>query len=78
MKTRLKSPGLYSIGWIAALPIERAAATALLHDRHDVPEGFHQHRSDANPYTWGRIGEHNVVIASLSAGVYGLASARLS
>ncbi|KAG6979752.1 Vegetative incompatibility protein HET-E-1 [Fusarium oxysporum f. sp. conglutinans] len=75
MKTRLKSPGLYSIGWIAALPIERAAATALLHDRHDVPEGFHQHRSDANSYTWGRIGEHNVVIASLSAGVYGLPSA---
>ncbi|KAI3584116.1 hypothetical protein IWW34DRAFT_649644 [Fusarium oxysporum f. sp. albedinis] len=75
MKTRLKSPGLYSIGWIAALPIERAAATALLHDRHDVPEGFHQHRSDANSYTWGRIGEHNVVIVSLSAGVYGLPSA---
>ncbi|KAG7412793.1 Vegetative incompatibility protein HET-E-1 [Fusarium oxysporum f. sp. rapae] len=74
MRHRLKSPDLYTIGWIAALPIERAAATALLDERHDVPEGFHQHRSDANSYTWGRIGEHNIVIASLPAGVYGTTS----
>ncbi|RKK30991.1 Vegetative incompatibility protein HET-E-1 [Fusarium oxysporum f. sp. cepae] len=75
MRTKLKSPDLYAIGWIAALPIERAAATALLHDRHDAPEGFDQHLSDTNSYTWGRIGEHNVVIASLPAGVYGTISA---
>ncbi|ESU15446.1 hypothetical protein FGSG_13473 [Fusarium graminearum PH-1] len=75
MKTRLKSPDLYTIAWIAALSIERAAATALLHDRHDAPEGFHQHASDTNVYTWGRVGEHNIVIASLPAGVYGLTSA---
>ncbi|KAJ3469863.1 hypothetical protein MRS44_003928 [Fusarium solani] len=75
MRTRLKSPDLYTVGWIAALPIERAAATALLHDRHDEPEGFDQHRSDENSYTWGRIGQHNVVIASLPAGVYGIAAA---
>ncbi|KAH7196255.1 nucleoside phosphorylase domain-containing protein [Fusarium oxysporum] len=75
MRTRLKSPDLYTIGWIAALPMERAAVTALLHDRHDAPEGFKQHQSDANSYTWGRIGEHNIVIASLSAGVYGVPSA---
>ncbi|KAF4946236.1 hypothetical protein FGADI_11338 [Fusarium gaditjirri] len=75
MKTRLKSPDLYTIGWIAALPIERAAATALLHDRHDVPHGFDQPRSDTNSYTWGRIGEHNVVIASLPAGDYDTTSA---
>lgn len=75
MRTRLKSPDLYAIGWIAALPIERAAATALLHDRHDVPEGFGQHQSDTNSYTWGRIGEHNIVIASLPVGVYGTTAA---
>ncbi|PNP59224.1 hypothetical protein FNYG_14995 [Fusarium nygamai] len=75
MKTRLGSPDLYTTAWIAALPIERAAATALLHDRHDAPEDFHQHRSDANSYTWGRIGEHYIVIASLPAGVYGTTSA---
>jgi hypothetical protein len=51
MKTRLKSPELYTIRWIAALPIERAAVTVLLYDRHDVPEGFKQYQSDANLYT---------------------------
>ncbi|KAF5696934.1 hypothetical protein FMUND_15551 [Fusarium mundagurra] len=75
MRNRLKSPDLDTIGWIAALPMERAAVTALLHDRHDAPEGFKQHQSDANSYTWGRIGEHNIVIASLSAGLYGVPSA---
>lgn len=71
MGTCLKSPELYTVGWIAALSIERAAATALLHERHDTPEGFHQSESDTNAYTWGRVGKHNVVIASLPAGVYG-------
>lgn len=68
-------PELYAIGWIAALPIERAAATALLDDRHEAPADFEQHPSDTNSYTWGRIGEHNVVIASLPAGVYGTTAA---
>ncbi|KAH7140533.1 hypothetical protein B0J13DRAFT_527257 [Dactylonectria estremocensis] len=75
MATRLDSPELYTIGWIAALPIERAAATALLDDRHDTPKRFHQPRSDPNSYTWGRVGHHNIVIASLPAGVYGTTSA---
>ena len=75
MMTILGSPDFYTIGWIAALPIERAAATALLDDRHGTPEGFEQHPSDTNSYTWGQIGEHNIVIASLPAGVYGLTSA---
>ncbi|KAI7759189.1 hypothetical protein LZL87_013707 [Fusarium oxysporum] len=75
MRGRLKSPDLHTIGWIAALPMERAAVTALLHDRHGAPEDFKQHQSDAKSYTWGRIGEHNIVIASLSAGVYGTSSA---
>ncbi|RKK90937.1 hypothetical protein BFJ68_g16337 [Fusarium oxysporum] len=75
MKTRLESPDLYTIGWITALPIELAAATALLDEHHVAPEGFEQRPSDTNSYTWGRIGEHNVVIASLPAGVYGITSA---
>ncbi|KAM0540218.1 hypothetical protein ACHAO7_011403 [Fusarium culmorum] len=49
-------------------------ATALLHDRHNASHGFDQHQSDTNSYTWGRIGEHNVVIALLPAGVYGTTS----
>ncbi|EGU73972.1 hypothetical protein FOXB_15517, partial [Fusarium oxysporum f. sp. conglutinans Fo5176] len=74
LRMQLDSHELYSIGWISALPIERAAATALLNERHDEPEGFVQHQSDANSYTWGRIGKHNIVIASLPAGVYGITS----
>src|SRR4029450_6061659 len=75
MKTRLESPNLYTIGWIAALPIELAAATALLDEHHVAPEGFEQRPSDPNSYTWGRIGEHTVVTPSLPAGVYGITSA---
>lgn len=71
----LSSSDMYTIGWIAALPIERAAATALLDHRHEPPTAFEQHESDTNSYTWGSMGNHNVVIASLPAGVYGTTSA---
>ncbi|KAJ5772187.1 hypothetical protein N7520_002716 [Penicillium odoratum] len=71
----LDNSDLYTVGWIAALPIERAAATAMLDDRHNTPCDFIQHPSDTNSYTWGKMGEHNVVIASLPAGLYGIASA---
>lgn len=69
------SPDLYTVGWIAALPIERAATTAMLDERHDKPCSFVQHHADTNSYTWSKIGEHNVVIASLPAGLYGTTSA---
>ncbi|KAE8153045.1 ankyrin repeat-containing domain protein [Aspergillus avenaceus] len=71
----LDSPDLYTVGWITALPIERAAATELLDERHDKPCGFVQHKTDTNFYTWGRMGDHNVVFASLPAGLQGTASA---
>ena len=62
----------YSVGWIAALPHERAAAIVVLDERHDRPKDFAKNPSDQNSYSWGRIGEHNVVIASLPAGEYGV------
>ncbi|RLL95993.1 hypothetical protein CFD26_106093 [Aspergillus turcosus] len=71
----LESPDLYTVGWIAALPIELAAATAMLDEEHEQPCNFIQSHQDTNIYTWGRIGEHNVVITSLAAGVYGTTSA---
>ncbi|KAI0965301.1 Pfs, NACHT and ankyrin domain protein [Xylaria arbuscula] len=74
-RTALGSPDLYTVGWITALHIERAAATAMLDERHDEPHGFSQHASDMNSYTWGRMGKHNIVIASLAAGLYGTISA---
>ncbi|KAF4336691.1 hypothetical protein FBEOM_9436 [Fusarium beomiforme] len=75
MAPRLESPELYTIAWIATLPIGRAAATALLHEEHDEPDGFIRHDRDNNSYSWGRLGQHNIVIASLQAGVYGITSA---
>ncbi|KAJ4167471.1 hypothetical protein NW754_011286 [Fusarium falciforme] len=77
-RKRLSSPALYAIAWVAALPIERAAAAALLDARHDEPDGFDQHANDANAYDWGEIGQRNVVIASLPVGVYGTTSAAIT
>ncbi|KAJ6041251.1 Pfs NACHT and Ankyrin domain protein, partial [Penicillium canescens] len=71
----LNSPDSYTVGWIAALFIERAAAVAMLEEKHVEPTGFARHPNDKNVYTWGRMGEHNIVIASLAAGVYGTTSA---
>lgn len=71
----LDSPDSYAIAWIAALPIERAAAEAMLDEEHAPPTGFNRHETDTNVYTWGRVGEHNIVIASLASGVYGTTSA---
>ena len=65
----------YLIGIITALPIERAAVTAMLDERHPAPADFVQHLQDSNSYTWGSIGSYNVVMASLSTGVYGTTSA---
>ncbi|PGG97105.1 hypothetical protein GX51_07506, partial [Blastomyces parvus] len=62
---------LYTVGWVAPLPFERAAATAMLDETHDEPLGFERPHTDANSYTWGRIGDHNVVITSGPAGKYG-------
>ncbi|KAF5984143.1 hypothetical protein FBULB1_3438 [Fusarium bulbicola] len=74
-KKRLDSPSFYTIGWIAALAIEQAAARALLDEEHSEPNNFHPSPSDTNNYIWGRVAQHNVVIASLPAGVYGTTSA---
>jgi nucleoside phosphorylase len=66
---------LYTVGWIAALAKELAAALAMLDERHGRPDDFEKPSSDKNSYHWGRIGDHNIVIASLAAGVYGTTSA---
>lgn len=68
----------YKIGWVAALPIDRAAAIAMLHERFEAPEDFEQHPFDTNSYIWGQIDRHNVVIASLPAGVPGTRSAAVT
>ncbi|RHZ58035.1 hypothetical protein CDV55_101617 [Aspergillus turcosus] len=55
----------YTVGWICALPIEMAAAKAMLDETHaKLP----QSAQDPNTYSLGAIQGHNVVIACLPAG----------
>ncbi|GES58921.1 hypothetical protein ATEIFO6365_0003020400 [Aspergillus terreus] len=66
------SPNEYQVGWICALPLEAAAATALLDEEHP---SLDQDPGDTNAYTLGRIGQHNVVIGCLPLGSMGESSA---
>ncbi|KAJ0413277.1 hypothetical protein BJY00DRAFT_306433 [Aspergillus carlsbadensis] len=62
----------YRVGWISALPLEMAAAIAMLDASHaPLP----QPKGDHNTYHLGEIGDHNIVIACLPTGIYGLTSA---
>jgi nucleoside phosphorylase len=58
----------YTVGWICTLPMELAAAMAMLDEQH---QSLPQIPGDHNLYTLGRIGGHNVVIACLPAGLIG-------
>ncbi|KAI1276041.1 ankyrin repeat protein [Xylaria sp. FL0933] len=64
----------YTVGWICALPLEMAAAKAML-DRiyPDLPADLSM--NDTNAYILGSLNGHNVVIACLPVGVYGTTSA---
>lgn len=62
----------YAFGWVAALPIELAAARAMLDKLHqELPRC----RGDPNTYTLGEIGGHNIVLASLPSDGYGTVNA---
>ncbi|KAK1255352.1 hypothetical protein MKX08_009347 [Trichoderma sp. CBMAI-0020] len=62
----------YTVAWVCALPLEMAAAAAMLDERHrDLPAI----QNDDNSYILGRIHAHNVVIAYLPSGIYGTTSA---
>ncbi|KAL7926138.1 putative ankyrin repeat-containing protein [Trichoderma austrokoningii] len=62
----------YTVAWVCALPLEMAAAVAMLDERHrDLPPK----QNDDNSYILGRVCAHNVVIACLPSGVYGTTSA---
>jgi len=72
MTTIKLSHGDYKIGWICALPLEMTAAIAMLDQLHQPLE---HSPGDDNTYTLGRIGGHNVAIASLPIGEIGTNSA---
>ncbi|OQE32554.1 hypothetical protein PENFLA_c001G04688 [Penicillium flavigenum] len=69
----MSDPAGYTVGWICALLVEYIAAQEFLDEEHDKPRFVSP--NDANDYTLGRMGEHNVVIAVLPDGEYGTASA---
>lgn len=64
----------FTVGWICALPIEMAAAEAMLEQSYKPPP---RPPYDRNNYSFGRIGPHNVVLACLPAGAIGVTSAAI-
>jgi nucleoside phosphorylase len=62
----------YAIGIICALYKEKAAVEAMLDKEHPA---LAQRPEDTNSYTFGKIGEHNVVVACLPEGYQGKAAA---
>ena len=66
-------PDRYTVGWICAITTEYTAARQFLDKEHDLPT--HVSTNDTNGYTLGEMAGHNVVIAVLPRGVYGLTSA---
>ena len=62
----------YTVAWVCALPLEMAAARAMLDEIHP---GLPTSPNDQNTYVLGKIHAHNVVIACLPSGVYGTTSA---
>jgi hypothetical protein len=59
----------YQVGWVCALPKEMTAARAMLDEEYESFKSGNER--DINSYVLGRVGEHNVVMACLPAGVYG-------
>lgn len=62
----------YTVGWFAPLACERAAAEALRDEVHGPPKDFQRAPDDHLEYSWGKMGDHNFVLASLGAGTDGL------
>ncbi|KAN0087037.1 hypothetical protein V8E54_000725 [Elaphomyces granulatus] len=62
----------YTVAWICALPLEAAAAKAMLDKTH---QQLSQSAADDNAYMLGETSGHNIVIACLPSGVYGTVSA---
>ncbi|KAK4951246.1 hypothetical protein LTR10_010219 [Elasticomyces elasticus] len=73
MSTTSRPEGVeaYTVAWIAPLVQDRAAGESMFDEEHDEPEDFEQNASDINAYSWGGMGKHNVVIASLPSAEYG-------
>ncbi|KAI9767833.1 MAG: hypothetical protein M1839_004334 [Geoglossum umbratile] len=56
--------GSITIAWITDDPTGRGIAEELLDSREWEPLDFARQKDDMNAYSWGRIGEHNIVIVA--------------
>ncbi|KAF1983490.1 hypothetical protein K402DRAFT_162769 [Aulographum hederae CBS 113979] len=65
---QLRNRKAYTIGVICALFIEMAAFVVMLDETHDPLPDL---EDDQNSYTFGQIGNHNIVVACLPAGMTG-------
>ncbi|PLB47087.1 hypothetical protein P170DRAFT_388283 [Aspergillus steynii IBT 23096] len=74
MKSKARSHDDYTVGWICALPLEMAAAKMMLDELHP-PLSQSQH--DTNTYVLGQVAHHNVAVACLPSGIYGITSAAI-
>ncbi|RDA85708.1 hypothetical protein CP532_0719 [Ophiocordyceps camponoti-leonardi (nom. inval.)] len=70
----MSHPEDYTVGWICAVTVESVAAQAMLDEEHEPPDPP-PGQNDNNTYILGRIGRHNVVIATMPKWEYGLATA---
>lgn len=66
-------PEDFHVGWICAVQTEYVVACELLDEEYPALPASSVH--DNNAYTFGRMSQHNVVIACLPKGKYGLTSA---
>ncbi|KAF2463262.1 purine and uridine phosphorylase [Lindgomyces ingoldianus] len=69
----MSDPMNYTISWICTITTEYNAARAFLEEVHEKPQHLPPH--DNNVYTLGRVGKHNIVIAVIRDGEYGMSSA---
>ncbi|KAB8360911.1 hypothetical protein FH972_024644 [Carpinus fangiana] len=74
-RTRILRRDDFTVGWICALKHELAASRAMLDHEYTQDNIEDGDPTDQNIYKWGKIGKHNVVMASLPAGRYGIGAA---
>lgn len=63
----------YTVGWICAVAKEYVAARSFLDEEHDSLQTLSM--EDNNTYTLGKMAGHNIVMAVLPDGEYGVSSA---
>lgn len=66
-------PRKYTVGWICATKTELVAAKAFFDEEHEQLDQTDD--NDNNIYALGKVGKHNVVVASLPKWEYGLVTA---